>query len=366
MLMNVGRSAPRYEKYALLYPASVDLRKELCNYFSVVIDICKTVVLSVRKPFISQALDALRKSFREEFGEFERQSDNIGSAVKDEVSMASKKQQNFDSIEATHERGKMSLFRSAGAKFQRETTYQLEQYKKWRESAVKARFLDSCSTYNHESALNQARRKGRSTWLFEDDSYKEWRSSTSSSVILCSGIVGAGKTVLSSSVVEDIIITRAADVSVSYFFYRHDDLESLKARTIIGTLARQLLKGISAELFGIKPYEEVGSMDLDVEQIVSYLLGLLLPGKQYIVVLDGLDECEPKEIDHLLETLRNVLTSPTHIFKIFWTGRSNFVARHIKLFPSNFHVSFSQSKNGPEISRFIESALDEALENGRL
>ncbi len=266
MLMSMGQSAPRYEKYALLYPASTSLRQELCNYFTIVINLCKASVLFIRKLFISQALIALRKSFDEEFGKFRKDLEKFGVAVRDEVSLVAKQQQRFDSIEDARERRENSLFRRAGTLFQQETAYQLEENKKWREFRLKSRFLNSCSVYNYEAALNQARRKGKSTWLFEADDYKQWKSSTSSSVLLCSGIVGSGKTVLSSSVVEDLVITRTADVSVSYFFCRGDDLESLKARTIMGSLARQLLNGIPTKSFG-RVDRDVDGITLNIDQI---------------------------------------------------------------------------------------------------
>ena len=161
--MNVGLSAPRYERYALLYPASASLRKELCNYFSVVIDLCKSSILFVQKPFISQALKIPRKAFEDEFGKFQKDLIKFGDAVKDEVSLTAKQQQSLDSIEAARERKENSRFRRYWAIFQRETTHQLEEHRKWREFQFKSRFLDSCSTYNHETALNQARRKGKSS-----------------------------------------------------------------------------------------------------------------------------------------------------------------------------------------------------------
>ena len=365
MLMNVGQSAPRHEKYALLYPASASLRQELCNYFSVVIDLCRSAVLFIRKPFVSQALHALRKPFDDEFGKFRNDLSKFADAVRDEVSLAAKQQQSLDSIEAARERKENSLFRRAGAIFQQEAVHQLEENKKWRELGFRSRFLNSCSTYNYETALNQARRKGRSSWLFGTNEYREWKLSDSNSVFLCSGIVGAGKTVLSSSVVEELLITKGADVLVGYFFCRDDDLESLKAREIMGSIARQFLSGMWGRSFNMVD-RDLDGITLNTEQIVAHLLRILPLKGQYIIVLDGLDECEPREAYQLFEILQSLFRSSTQIFKLFWTGRSDFVAKVVHSLQSNFHVTISQSKNGPEISGFIELALDEALESGRL
>ena len=363
ILMNVGQSAPRYEKYALLYPASTSLRQELCNYFSVVIDLCRSAVLFIRKPFVSQALHAPRKPFDDEFGKFGKDLVKFGEAVRDEISLAAKEQQNLDSIEAAGERNANWLFRRAGAKFQQDAAHQLEENKKWRELRLRSRFLNSCSTYNYETALNQARRKGR--WLFQTSDYIEWKLSGSTSILLCSGIVGAGKTVLASSVVEELLITKGADVLISYFFCRDDDPGFLTAREIMGSLARQFLSGMLANAFN-NVDRDVDGITLNTEQILAHLLRILPSNGQYIIVLDGLDECEPGEANHLFGLLQRVFRTPTHIFKLFWTGRSDFVARVVHRLQPNFHVIISQSKNGREISSFIELALDEALENGRL
>ena len=362
--MKIGQSAPRYDKYALLYPTSASLRQELCNYFSVVVSFCKRAVLFVRKPVISQALNTLRKTFNDEFGKLQDDLLRVADAVRDEVSLAAKQQQHLDSIEAARERKETSLFRKAGNLFQREAVHELEESKKWRDLRFRSRFLSSCSTYNHETALNRARRTGASKWILETSEYKKWKSSHSSSVLLCSGIVGSGKTVVSSSVIEELVVTEATNSTVGYFFCSHDDHESLQARAIIGSLARQFLSTLPASAFN-KIDRDLDGMTLNIEQILTHTLRLLPANKQYITVVDGLDECNPQEATQVLETLRLLLGS-SHSFKLFWTGRSDFIARVSRQLKSNFHVTITQSNNGSDISDYIGRALDQALESGRL
>ena len=363
--MSVGQSAPRYEKYAVLYPTSLSLRRELCNYFSVVINFCKDAVLFVRKPLVSQAFTVLQKPFSDEFGNFQKDLLKFSDAVRDEVSLAAKQQQNTDSVEASHERKESSLFRRTAIRFQRDAAHQLGEIKKWREYTFRSRLLSSLSTYHYETALNQARRKGKSSWRFEEIEYNEWKSSDASSVLLCSGIVGAGKTVISASVVEELVVNKAANASIGYFLCKHDDFESLRGREIMGSLARQLLNGVLTTVQS-EIDQDVGDIALNIEQIVSRMLHLLPSKIQNIIVLDGLDECEFKEACQVLDKLQNLLRSPAHVFKLFWTARSDSVARVSRQFQSNLHITISQSNNGPAISSFIEYALDKALESGRL
>ena len=365
--MNLGLSSPRFEKYALLYPTSTSLQKELCNYYSVVINLCTRIVLFVRKPVIKQIASALRKPFDDEFGTFQKDLVRIGTAVKEEVSLASKQQQNLDSIEAAQERKENSLFRATTAVFRREASNELGQARKWREARTKARFLNSLSTYNFEASLNQARKKGASTWIFELEEYQQWISSNSSSTLLCSGIVGAGKTVLCANVIEDLFLNKPLDASLGYFFCRSDEVASLRTREVVGSLARQLLEAVPTETLKVSQMNPgTGYIIPDTERILSNMLLLLPRHKQYFLVLDGLDECDFGEVKILVESIQSLLKSSEHTFKAFWTGRSDFASRVSTQFRPDFHVHISPSNNGPEICRFITLALENALESNRL
>ena len=365
--MNIGLSSPRHEEYALLYPTSISLQKELCSYYSVVINLCTRVVLFVRKPFIKQITSALRKPFDDEFGTFQKELISLGKAVKEEVSLASKQLQSIDSVEGARERKENSLFRTAAVVFRRETAHELEQARKWREDRAKSRYLNSCSRYNFETTLTQARKKGATTWMFKTSEYQEWISKDSSSTLLCSGIVGAGKTVLCANVVENILLDKSPDSSLGYFFCRSDDAASLKGREVIGSLARQLLQDVPSEEFrSVQVEPSLEEISPDTEHILSNLLLLLPQYKNYIMVLDGLDECEYEEVSIFVESIQSLLKSSKHTFKVFWTGRSDFASRLLEQFRSDFHIHISPSSNGPEISRYIEHALEDALESNRL
>ena len=365
--MNIGLSSPRIEKYSLLYPTSQSLQKELCDYYSVVIKLCTSIVLFVRKPFIKQIAGALRKPFDDEFGTFQKDLIRLGMTVKQEVSLISKQQQNLDSVEGSRERKESSLYRATGAVFRRETANELEQARKWRENSAKSRFLNSCSRYNFETTLNQNRKKGASTWIFGHEDYRSWKSRSSSSTLLCSGIVGAGKTVICANVVEDVVLTKALRSSVSYFFCRSDETASLKAREVIGSLARQMFEDVPDDtLMNNHMKSSVGDNTLDTEEILSSILQLLPPKKHYIIVLDGLDECDYKEVEVLVGSIQSLLKSSKHIFKLFWTGRSDFASRISEQIRPDYQIHISALDNGAEISRFIELALEDALESNRL
>ena len=321
----------------------------------------------MRKPVIKQIASALRKPFDDEFGTFQKDLVRIGTAVKEEASLGSKQLQKLDSIEAAHERKENSLFRATSAVFRRDASNELGQARKRREARAKSRFLNTLSTYNSEATLNQARKKGASTWIFGLEEYQQWVSSKSSSMLLCSGIVGAGKTVLCANVIEDLILKKPLDSSLGYFFCRSDETASLKAREVIGSLARQIFEDVPIETLKLNQAElSIGDIIPDTERVLSKMLLLLPRHKQYFLVLDGLDECDYEEVWVLVESIQSLLKSSEYTFKVFWTGRSDFASQVSNQFRPDFQVHISPTNNGPEISRFIKLALENALESNRL
>lgn len=365
MLMNIGLNSPRFETYKLLFPASSALQAALCSYHATVVSLCTKIVLFVRKPLARQIASALRKPFDDEFGSLQKDLTTLGETVKEEVALASRQQQSLEFNQAAQERKEASKFREMASAFRKDVSKELFQAKIWREEKLKAQFLNACSKYNAEISLNQARKKGSSTWIFDDLRYQEWISSTTSATLFCSGILGSGKTVLCANVVEDLVLHQSSSsCSVAYFFCRSDEAISLKAREILGSLARQLFQSIPSSILQLGQLESISTFSL--EQLLSTML-YQLPPQQYILLIDGLDECEVQEVNLLFEHLPSLWRANSkQSFKLFWTGQEYRGSARFKRICPDFYIKITSSNNGPEISKFIRAALDDAMERDML
>jgi hypothetical protein len=62
LFMNAGRSAPRYQDMVLLYPRSKRLQHALCEYFIVILNICKHAAEFLQKSMLSQFSSAISDS----------------------------------------------------------------------------------------------------------------------------------------------------------------------------------------------------------------------------------------------------------------------------------------------------------------
>ena len=147
----------------------------------------------------------------------------------------------------------------------------------------------------------------------------------------------------------------------AYFFCRFDDTESLKAKTIIGCIARQLVSDLPANSFRAFNPEST-----DGTSIISALEAMLSHTRQYFIVLDGLDECGEVQIKEVVEIFLGLLLSPHLRIKFFWSSRPNVLTwlpgRFLNQQRINLETVENQSRVAHDIIKFIVVTLEEWLD----
>jgi ankyrin repeat domain-containing protein 50 len=351
LFMNIGRRCPRYQDFGLLYPTSTRLQNALCEYFTAIVDLCKHAVLFIGKPFLSQLSSSVLIPFQSEFGHFEVDLGTLASTIREEASLASKQEQ---SIEVK----KNSAFRETMLK---SSAKAFQEARKLRSRKAQARFLNACSTYDHQRAWKQARKAGTTTWIHDTDKYKRWTKETTSSILWCTGILGSGKTVVSANVVENLTVIVPAAV-VAYFFCKYDEAESLKSRTVIGSIAKQLLSHVKPEVFDSVDLRDMSFSN--THQVLEYLMKFL-PSEQpaYFLVIDGMDECSENELKLLIQHLSTLLASMVNLH-LYCSGRPDVYQQVSASLQPRYKVSMSEACS--EISQYIKSELEQRLELGSL
>lgn len=344
--MIVGRTAPRYQTLALLYPRSKSLQAYISEYFIIVVRLSQQVFTIANKSTFQQfKYTFLHSSMKPYQSGLETWAD----LVKDEVSLQMAKRIEEESQEN-------SRFRlNTGTIFKSQSIY--DQVK------LRTQILNACSTYDHQTSWKQARKAGNATLFQGNSEYERWRSSNESCTLLCTGILGAGKSVLLANIVDDVnLYTPNKSATVAYFFCRQDMAESLKAQTVIASLTRQLLQPLSdftevAERFG-----DTCSM-LDIEKALTLLDPRILPIGRAYFVLDGIDECDEQEIlmDYLLQ-IRDQLSlhlcismrrDPSTPLKL---NSKHFSSASILLMPDD----------NPDIKSFVSAELERRVASGNL
>ncbi|KIV83969.1 hypothetical protein PV11_05949 [Exophiala sideris] len=343
LLMHVGRSCPRFQEYGLLYPISAELQGALCDYFIVVVRLCRETVDFITKSLLAKLSATIFDPFQTRFGHYENELERHGSAIRDEVRLAAVKEQH--------------LVNTMNQSFHRK--YLVREHKK-KSAQTKRHFLKACSQYDYKPAFSQALLRGQSSWILHTTEYMEW-TEPASNILWCIGTLGSGKTVLTANLVRKILSMASSHTPaaiVSYHFCRYDDAESLKVRTIVGSVARQLLLSAPPKAFADL---RADMLSLDSDQIMGFMRRLLPAGTQeYFVVIDELDECDNPE--SLLVYLKELLTFDRRIH-VFCSCRPDMYQRLSPDLEPRYTVSMSENT---ELEGYISTELERRVENGVL
>ena len=360
--MRIGRTCPCHKDLSVLFPKSRDLQKAVCLYFVVVVCLCKDIVSFSKRSFFSQLSYTIVGPFESKFGPYQRELEILADLVRDEVSVASKQIQVYEAKVQALERQEASSFRQLGMLFRDNVSQDLVEAKAFRRSLLTSRLLDACTTFDYRRAWKHARKLGSSHWILHTEEYKTWLSASERSALLLTGKLGAGKTVLSASVVEDLSMIEGS--LPVYFFCRFDDSKSLKARTIAGSLTRQILEFEQSKFTDV---EFKQSAALDLEELSS-LLRLHWPKSlnAIFIIVDGIDECPDAEIREVLLWLNNVYKNrePGALLKIFFTSRQEISRWERRVFIN--HTSMSMPQANTEIPDYIRMKLEESGQTGSL
>ncbi|KAI8189262.1 hypothetical protein K4K54_009781 [Colletotrichum sp. SAR 10_86] len=173
--------------------------------------------------------------------------------------------------------------------------------------------------------------------------------------MLLSGKVGAGKSVTMANIVDDLNLDK--DSVVIYFFCRYDLPESLKCRTMIGSLARQYLSQLSV---GNRLFTEELPI-LDTFTMTKLMVASTNSNSKYLLV-DGLDECRSEERRALLQCLAELQNEPSwHLGFSARLSAEDLFQDDIKV---TWHVPMP-SRN-PEIESFVNTELARRQNSGEL
>lgn len=178
---------------------------------------------------------------------------------------------------------------------------------------------------------------------------------------------GSGKTILAAGIIGHIFSLGRTNSSISYFFCDFNDRKSRQTRTILSSLARQILN-----VFEETP--EIGEklksmfltnhMEPDVNELSEFLLCLSqLPNTAYLLI-DGLDECDDSDRREILSFLKKVVRDGQCRIKVIISSRWDL---DISNALQDFHrISLGSSGTCSDIGVFIRDIIDQRLADGSI
>jgi DNA replication protein DnaC len=172
--------------------------------------------------------------------------------------------------------------------------------------------LDWLSPTTHATRQNECihlREPGTGKWLLESDEFKTWSEDTGDKTMFCPGIPGAGKTILSSVVIDELETRYCNDpqIGVAYIYCSFQNLAdgSQKPERFLSAILRQLLCGVSPMPVDVQElydkHEVKGTRPTTVE-ILPALSSVVSSFRRWLLVIDALDECSLTDATRFLDT----------------------------------------------------------------
>ncbi|KAI9164157.1 Vegetative incompatibility protein [Paramyrothecium foliicola] len=219
--------------------------------------------------------------------------------------------------------------------------------------------LDIVSTQaNFEEAM-RLRQEGTGSWFLEHDVYQKWLS-TENSLFWVYGIPGSGKTVLSTTIIQDLqermASLEAQTLGVAYFYIDHRDPSKRTFRSLIQAGLDQLMRQCDACTDDLRQLQLRKARAVNESpSLQDYLMlfkAFTMHFKKVFLVVDALDESI--EVEDFVNGLVEIITGPqsTTRAQILVTSRHQLALRRL-IEPIATLQFCLTTNNGPDISRYI-------------
>ncbi|KAF4834499.1 Ankyrin-1 [Colletotrichum tropicale] len=179
---------------------------------------------------------------------------------------------------------------------------------------------------NHKLAM-QSHHEGTGSWLLEDPIYRDWKA-TRSAFLWVSGISGCGKTVLSSTLIEDVRSTYSS-ACIAYFYFDFNGSSKQTLDSLLRSLIQQCSQKNEASKACIRDLWKSRPARRDeqptTQQLYDCLVKILNQSDETWVIIDALDECTTRDgsyVDGILSFIKQLKQDTVGSTHILVTSRS--------------------------------------------
>ena len=201
---------------------------------------------------------------------------------------------------------------------------------------------------------------GTDQWLLDLDRFKDWQAEAKRS-LFCHGMQGAGKTVLTAVVVDHLYAHKRANkdpcaIGIAFLYCRREDAKSQTHESLLLSILRHFSRGLPSLHQDVRKlhqqHQGAGTRPLVSEILRCLQSTLRMYGRAFIVV-DALDECEPRCRSRLLDSLFQL--QEDHGVNLFVTTRPHDGIE--SRFPKDSTLEIKA--DGTDIRRYLEAGMEE-------
>ncbi|TVY43645.1 Vegetative incompatibility protein HET-E-1 [Lachnellula subtilissima] len=163
-------------------------------------------------------------------------------------------------------------------------------------------FLSNIEAQKWQDSNIRLRQPGTGIWFTDGPEFKTWRSETNTKLWI-NGIPGAGKTILVSSIIQELEKLVDSQNALAFFYCDYKDANTHNPLCILGSLARQLIAQ-NEECFEYLTtfYRDHVTKDRQIrastsEELCDLIVKVSAQFQNTMIVVDGLDEISRDRAD---------------------------------------------------------------------
>ncbi|KAI5838326.1 ankyrin repeat-containing domain protein [Morchella snyderi] len=220
---------------------------------------------------------------------------------------------------------------------------------------------------DHHTFSRERRQEKTGQWLEENETYKEWKNSKSSSLLWLRGDAGYGKTTLVSYIIDQLQAETYNENILTYFYCNYKEDSRRRPETVLRTLVKQFcLKDlrVGGPNFVPLPVSSIyvkrelaghASGGLRCQESTDLIINLSKMYHQVTIVVDALDECYHETRRELFLSLKSIVESGSNV-KVFLASRFE---QDIALMFEGYKCHYIQaSDNTKDINNYIDLQLN--------
>ena len=228
----------------------------------------------------------------------------------------------------------ITLLNAFNGRLTRDSVVKLVRHQDDQERQTILDWLTPIDYSTQQSDFISRRQEGTGEWLLNSNEFQAWLN-TSKKTFFCPGIPGAGKTILTSIVI-DVLCTRFqndASIGIAYLYCNFRRQQDQKPKGLLANLLKQLVQELPStpeNMTSLYERHKGKRTHPSFDEISKALHSVVASYSRTFIIIDALDECQVSEggCKRLLSEMFNLQTKTGA--NLFATSR--FIPEIIKEF----------------------------------
>ncbi|KAJ6035936.1 hypothetical protein N7540_000215 [Penicillium herquei] len=217
----------------------------------------------------------------------------------------------------------------------------------------------------HHSVIVESRTLKTCEWLLQNKNFCKWMDYGSSPILWLKGSMGAGKTYLTSKVIDHVqsLLESSLDHAGFAFFYCNRNEENRRdPLCILQSFVRQLstpvggTEHIRKKLKIVSHQAQRQGSHLGFGDCITQLTESINEYSETFIILDALDECNEDSRWRLIHVIKELVSKSDRPLKVFISSRPN--DEDIKTQISGNNIEIQAVNNQPDIEKFVNAEID--------